>query len=51
MNMIQALDNMSLQEVENLIFNIELDIMDNLLRQKMSEGKMVFSEVENGLAN
>lgn len=39
----------AMSDVELLEF--ELNLMDLVLEKKMDEGKIVFSEVENGLLN
>lgn len=33
------------------LLEVELNLMDLVLEKKMDEGKIVFSEVENGLLN
>lgn len=40
---------MSLDEIE--LIELQLNLMDIILEKKMDEGKIVFSEVENGLLN
>lgn len=40
---------LTLNDIE--LIELQLDLMDIILEKKMDEGKIVFSEVENGLLN
>lgn len=42
---------MTYSEFQAYMINVQLNIMDAILEKKMDEGKIVFSEVENGLLN
>lgn len=43
--------DMTFAEFQAYIINVQLNLMDAILEKKMDEGKIVFSEVENGLLN
>lgn len=51
MSFMDKVNVMSLEELECFLVNVQMDIMDVILQEKISEGKIVFSEVENGLLN
>lgn len=43
--------DMSDNEAQAYLIELQLNLMDAILEKKMDEGKIVFSEVENGLLN
>lgn len=44
-------DEIKLQEILEMIEELENQLFDVILTKKMEEGKIVFSEVHNGLLN
>lgn len=42
---------LNIELIDEVLLSINLDIMDAILSKKLEEGKIVFSEVEDGLLN